>query len=162
MRRVLVIVLLGCGFLERVGAQTGEEYFRKVPYRGSRLEGDVYLCRSDRVVSGGFVKNQTDGSVKEITDVSNQQNVTTWRITVVGGRAEVVAFTGATRTLEAPEEFSVRRGANAVLLTWQDSRPSSQTIAIDTSDSSFVYSGHDVNPFMNKTNIFVGSCRRYF
>ena len=75
--------------------------------------------------------------------------------------AEVVAFTGATQTLEASEQFVVSRGPAGLLLTRNDARLSTQTITIDPSNSSFVYSGQDVNLLMNKTNIFVGSCRPY-
>ena len=146
----------------------GSEYSRAVPYTGSKLEGNVYLCRSGRVVSAGFRRSAEDGSVNEVTDVATQQNVTTWRITVMGGRAEVVAFVGATQTLEAAEQFTVQRGASGLLLTRPDSRPSleaglaAQTMTIDVTNSSFVYSGQIISPFMNKTNIFVGYCSPHF
>ncbi len=97
----------------------------------------------------------------EVAEIAKQRNATTWRITLKGSLAEVVAFTGATQTLEGAEQFVVIRGPAGLLLTRNDARLSIQTITIDPSNSSFVYSGQDVNLLMNKTNIFVGSCRPY-
>jgi hypothetical protein len=89
-----------------------------------------------------------------------QKNVTTWRVSLRRSDAEVVAFSGATQTLEAPELFAVQQTTAGVALFRQDGL-NSQTITIDLANSSFVYSGHSVNPLMNRVNVFSGSCQPY-
>ncbi len=157
---ILTVMLFGSAFFAS-GAQESEDFSHEFAYRGAKLEGEVFLCTSDRVASAGFRRDAIKGVVTEVADIAKQRNTTTWRITLKGSQAEVVAFTGATQTLEVAEQFSVHRGPLGLLLTWQDRKPSSQTITIDLSNSSFVYSGQDLNIWMNKTNIFVGSCRPY-
>ena len=125
-------------------------------YRGAQLKGDVFLCTSDLVTTAGFRKDPNEGTVIQVTGVFKQD--TTWRITLRDSEAEVVAFQGATQTLEAGERFAVRRGPFGVLLRMQNGT-SSQTIAIDQSNSSFVYSAQNLHILMNKTSTFVGSCR---
>jgi len=153
-------LLLSVGAIVVFASQAGQDFSREVVYRGTKLEGEVYLCTSDRATSSGFRRDAGSGTVTEIAEVSRQRKTTTWRVTLKGSQAEVVVFTGATQTLEAAEQFTVSRGAAGLLLTRHDGL-STQTITIDPSNSSFVYSGQDVNLLMNKTNIFVGSCRPY-
>ncbi len=133
---------------------------QEVEYRGAQLEGEVFLCTSDLVTTAGFLRDPSEGKVTQVTGVFEQENVTTWRITLRDSEAEVVAFQGATQTLEAAERFAVRRGPLGVLLTMLKGT-SSQTIAIDLSNSSFVYSAQNLHMLMNKTSTFVGSCRPY-
>lgn len=106
------------------GTQNSQDVLREVAYRGSKLEGEVYLCTSDRVTSAGFRRNPDDGTVAEVAEISKQRNITTWRITLKKTQAEVIALTGATQTLEAPEQFLVSRGPGGLLLTRNDHRPS--------------------------------------
>lgn len=151
------------------GAATGQapqDVSREVPYKGQKLDGQLYLCKSDRVVSAGFRRDVASGSQVEVADITKQRSVTTWRITLRGNQADVAAFTGATQTLEAPTAFSVHLAPASVLLTRQGepllgAGVFSETITIDLASSSFVYSGQDVNLLMNKANIFVGSCTPY-
>lgn len=144
-------------------AQAPPEYSREVRYEGRKLDGQVFLCRSDRAVGVGYRVDAVSGNLVEVTDVARQRNVTTWRIALRGSQADVVTFTGATQTLEAPTVFSVRRTQASMLLSRQGepalvAGASSETITIDMANSTFVYSGQDVNLLMNKTNVFVGSC----
>ena len=125
-------------------------------YRGARLEGDVFLCTSDLATTAGFRQDQ--GKVIQVTGVFQQKKMTLWHITLRGSEAEVVATQGASQTLEAGEIFAVRRGPLGVLLTMLNGT-SSQTIAVDVSNSSFVYSAQNLHILMNKTSTFVGSCR---
>ena len=159
----IAIALLFGGSLVTSGAQTRLDYSHQEPYRGSKLEGEVYLCTSDRVAEAGYYLDPANRTVTESYEVHTQRNVTTWRITIRGNRADVVAFSGSTQTLEETEEFSVvYRGTAAVLLTRQNVVPSAvQTITIDPSNSSFVYSAQNVFFLRNRTNTFVGSCRPY-
>ena len=164
LKTCIAVVLLFGGSLVTCGAQTRLDYSHQAPYRGSKLEGEVYLCTSDRVAEAGFYRDLGNSTVTESFEVHTQRNVTTWRITIRGNRADVVAFSGSTQTLEESEEFSVvYRGTTAVLLTRQNVVPSAvQTITIDPSNSSFVYSSQNVFSLRNRANIFVGSCRPYF
>jgi hypothetical protein len=143
-------------------AQASQNFSREVAYSGPKLQGEVYLCKSDHVASAGFRRDPETGAMKQVAEISKQKTITTWRIMLKGNQAEVAAFTGSTQVLEAAQQFSVTRGENSVLFTYSDRRPSIQAITIDLSNSSFVYSGQDSNHFMNKTNIFVGSCRPSF
>jgi hypothetical protein len=138
-----------------------------VAYSGQRLqEGSTYQCTSDQVISAGIRRDMVNGKVMDASDNSKQQNVTTWRITLNGSKAAVIAFSGATQSLEAPEEFSVYHNSPiGILLTGVWKRGAAltvQTITIDFSNSSFLYSGQDLSPFMNKTNCFVGTCRSIY
>jgi len=144
-----------------LGAQGNQDFSRELAYRGSKLEGEVYLCTSDHVTSAGFRRDASSGKVTEVVEVSKERNTTTWRTTLKRRQAEVVAFTGTTQRLEAAQQFAVIRGPAGLVLMRNDGRSSTQTITIDSSNSSFVYSGQDMNLLMNKTNIFVGSCRPY-
>lgn len=54
----------------------------------------------------------------------------------------------------------MRRSKDAVALFRQDGL-NAQTITIDLTNSSFVYSGHSIDPLMNKVNVFSGNCQPY-
>lgn len=125
-----VIVLLFGPLIVVSVAQERQDFSQETVYRGPKLDGNVFLCKSDRVAEAGFFQSSDKGGVTEIASISKQRSTTTWRISLTGSQAEVVAFTGATQTLEAAESFSVHRGSTGVLLTRQDSRPSSQTITL--------------------------------
>jgi len=157
----LGLILLLVGGIAILSAQASQDFSREIAYRGSKLEGEVYLCTSDHVTSAGFRRDADSSAVTEVAEISRQRNTTTWRITLKANQAEVVAFTGATQALEAAQQFAVSRGAVGLFLVRQESRTSIQTITIDQSNSSLVYSGQDLNLLMNKTNVFVGSCRPY-
>ena len=137
-------------------------FSREFSYHGSKLEGDVFLCKSDKVVAAGYLNDMIREEVTEIVDVSKQKNDTTWRITLKGQTAEVVAFTGATQTLEAAETFSYHNDESGQYLTLSQVDRGAQVITIDRANSTFVYSGQSISVMMNKTNIFIGSCRSYF
>jgi len=128
-------------------------------YRGSKLDGTSFLCTSERVVSGGFRTGYT-GKTTEVVDVAKQRAVTTWAIKLADKEAQVYAFTGTkpNKTMEETETFYLFPSSTGVLLV-EIKGSSTQTITIDRSNSSFVYSGQDLNSFMNKTNIFTGTCR---
>ena len=49
------------------------QYSREVAYRGSKLDGEVFLCTTDRVVAGGFRRDPDSETVTEFTDVSKQR-----------------------------------------------------------------------------------------
>lgn len=142
-----------------------QDFSRTLPYKGRKLEGEVFLCTSDHVVGGSFRRDAVTQEVTEDAAVSTERAKSTWRITLKGSKADVVAFTGATQTLETAEEFVVYRREKSVLLTRQDrsltGTPGVQTITIDLSSSSFVYSGHGVFDSKNGVNVFLGSCRTY-
>jgi hypothetical protein len=166
MSKVGFAVLLAGSLLQAQVAQPPQGYSCETSYKGRKLDGQVYLCKSDQVVSAGIRSNGASGPWIEVVDVSKQKNVTTWRIMLRGNRADVVAFTGATQILEAPTEFSVQRAPASVLLTHQGepllgAGVFSESITIDLATSSFVYSGQSANLLMNKTNVFVGSCAPY-
>jgi hypothetical protein len=159
IKTIIILIFMSASASVSLG-QTAQDFTRELTYRGTKLDGEVFQCTSDRVTSAGFRRDAVTGAVTEMADVVTQRNITTWRVMLKGNQAEVVGFTGATQTLEAVEKFSVRRGPGGVMLTKQDGL-STQTITIDLSNSSFVYSGQDVSIVMNRTNIFVGSCRPY-
>lgn len=135
------------------------EFEREVAYTGQPLEGTVFLCSSDHVTSAAFRRDLGTGTVTEHTYVSTERSVTTWRVAFNGNQAEVIVFQGATQTVEAPERFAVQRNQFGYFLTWQGFESGAQTISIDLSNSSFVYSSQNLHALKNGVNTFVGSCR---
>ena len=166
MSKTVLLVFLAASSLVTQPAQAPQSYARETPFKGQELDGQVFLCTSDQVASAGYRLDVSSGNWVEYAYVSREKNLSTWRITLRGDRAEVVVFTGATQTLEAPSEFSIGRAPAGVLLTRQGESPAgggvfAETITIDPATSSFVYSGQDANRSMNKTNTFVGACVPY-
>jgi hypothetical protein len=92
-----------------------------------------------------------------------QSRATTWRITLQGNRADVIRFSGASQTIEEPEVYSLEQTTSGILLTYQkrSASESLQVITIDPSNSSFVYSTHDLNRLWNRASVFYGSCQPY-
>ena len=150
-RTWLALIFFGAAALSACTSQEKE-------YRGAEIEGDLFLCTSDLVTTAGFRLNPVDGKVTQVTRVFKQEKVSTWQVALRGSEAEVVAFQGSTQTLEPAETFDVRRGPTGLLLTMLNGT-SSQTIAIDETNSSFVYSAQNLHILMNKTSTFIGSCR---
>lgn len=160
MRQTALTALFALPVMLAAEVGSAQDITRATPYSGRRLEGAVFLCRSDNVTAGGFRKELDSGKVVQIAELARQQSVTTWRITIRRDDATVVAFTGATQTLEPTEAFSLQRTDSAIALFRQEGL-NSQAITIDLGNSSFVYSGQSVNPLMNKVNVFAGSCQPY-
>lgn len=160
MRRIVLGVLLAFTVAVVTQAQSSQDVTRATPYSGRPLSGAVFLCKSGDATTGGF-RTAPDGErVLQIAEITRQPNVTTWRVTIRRDDAEVIAFGGATQTLDAPEVFSLRRSPDAIALFRQEGL-NSQTMTIDLANSSFVYSGHSINILMNRANVFAGSCQPY-
>ena len=140
-------------------ACTTQDVMRATPYSGSRLEGTAFLCTSHNVTAGGFLTDPGNGRVQQVSELTRESNVTTWRITLGSDDAVVASFSGAT-ALGTPDAFRLRRTADALTLARQEGL-GSQTITIDLTNSSFMYSGQSMGPFVNKLNVFAGSCLPY-
>lgn len=70
MFKITLAVLLLSPLLESQVGQAPQDYSREVPYTGRELSGQVYLCRSDRVVRGGYRLDAASGSVVEVADAA--------------------------------------------------------------------------------------------
>lgn len=138
---------------------------RLAPYTGPKLTGEVFLCTSDQSTSGGYWYDESKRVVEAGARIQPQSRATTWRVTLKGGHAEIIRFSGASQTIEEPEIYSLEvTVTGGLLLVWQN-RPvgsSPQIITIDPTNSSFVYSSQHVDVMLlrwNRTNVFYGSCR---
>ena len=140
------------------GAGTSQERLSR--YQGTPLDaGSPLLCRSNKSASGGFWRDlrQVDEGAR-----FGPQPETTWRVTIEDDIAEVVRFSGATKTLEEPQYFTVGMTSGGLLLTYNRSAfESSQIVTIDPRTSSFVYSTQHVGQFHNRASIFYGTCYAY-
>lgn len=129
-------------------------------YVGIPLQGTTFQCKSDEVAAAGFWRDVTSNSVKQQASVAKQSGTTYWRITLKGRIAEVTGFSATTQTVDEPQMFTVEQTTGGLLLIYRDRAPgeSTQIITIDLGNGSFVYSSQHVNPFLNRANVWHGSC----
>ncbi len=131
-------------------------------YKGKELGlKSTFQCKSKKRVGAGYWTDLFSNKTKVGASIDQEPNETTWRITLKGkGLAEVIRFSGANQSLEAPEIFNVEIESGLMLTS--KNRPSGQapqTITIDVNNSSFIYTSTHVNPMYNRTNVFIGTCR---
>ena len=151
------VATMACSPLGSAGIGGPNDVLRADSYSGTPLSGNTFLCRSDKVVAGGYRGNLLDGTTSEIAEVAKQKQMTTWRVSLEETEALVTAYTGATQTVEAAVLFASTRTPEIVSLFRREGT-GSETITISLKDSSFVYSGHSAGPLLNKVNVFVGRC----
>jgi len=147
-------------------AEAGQNVERLVPYSGTELTGSTFLCTSDQVAAGGYWYDATRDTVEEGASIHKETTVTTWRITLTEGSAQVIRFSGASQTIENPEIFSreITPAGGLLFVSQRLSGFSPQVITIDLTNSSFVYSTQHVDPVLfryNRANVFYGTCRPY-
>ena len=162
--RIMPTILVAAAVVGAISLQAGvQEVDRRDPYNGSELKGEIFLCRSDQLAAGGFWREAIGSQPRQGTMSGRESTVTTWRITLNGRSADVLRYSGATQTLEAPERYTVEeRGTGLILIfTSRLVGDSLQTITIDRANSSFVYSTQHVNPLWNRVNVFFGTCQPY-
>jgi hypothetical protein len=152
----MIFASVALGGCQRIATARGE-------YRGIALRGTTFLCKSDDVAAAGFWRDIDSKRVTRDASVTKQSNTTTWRIKLLGQTAEVIAYTGATQTVEAPERFTVEQATGGLMLVSADrgAGESPQVITIDPTNGSFVYSSQHVSPLYNRANVFHGICIPY-
>ena len=142
-----------------VTQQWQQDLTREVPYQGIGIEvaGDVFQCRSDKVVAGAFLRDLMKESVTEYAALTKETHISTWRVSVRGTHADVIGVGGATQTVDAVKTFEVTRSASG-LFAVRLSDKGFEAVSIDSTNGSFVYVGHTLNPVKHGTNVFLGTC----
>ena len=132
------------------------------PYTGTKLSSSTFLCKANRLAAGGFWRNK-DGSVSGGARSEAELQPTYWKVllSIDTAMAQVIRFNGNSEDLTAPERFKIEvtPPGGILLVSERQSGASPQTITIDPSNSSFVYSSQHVNSMWNRVNIWYGSCR---
>ena len=70
MSKTVLTVLIAASSLQALAAQTPPPYSREIPFKGRKLDGQVFLCKSDQVAGAGFRLDVSSGAWVEAVDVS--------------------------------------------------------------------------------------------
>jgi hypothetical protein len=73
MSKTVLAVLLAASSLEGLAAQSQPPYSREIPFKGRKLDGQVFLCKSDQVAGAGYRLDVSSGGWVEAVDVSKQK-----------------------------------------------------------------------------------------
>ena len=156
----LIGIVLALGGLAGQAPQSGD-VVRQAPYSGRPLEGSVFVCSSDSVVTAGFRMDPVAGQAVQTAEVVKQERGTTWQIRLTGDAADIVSIAGTTREMDRLEgRFKVQRSEGMIMLSLTEGM-NVLAITIDLRNSSFVCSGHNLTSLMNRVKVFSGSCRPY-
>ena len=140
-----------------VTQQWQQDLTREVPYQGIEVAGDVFQCRSDKVVAGAFRRDLMKESVTEYAALTKETYISTWRVSVRGTHADVIGGGGAGLTVDDVKTFEVTRSASG-LFAVRLSDKGFEAVSIDSANGSFVYVGHNLIPVKHGTNVFLGTC----
>ncbi|OGQ21287.1 MAG: hypothetical protein A3I05_06945 [Deltaproteobacteria bacterium RIFCSPLOWO2_02_FULL_44_10] len=136
----------------------------KTIYVGTKLTGNDFLCKSNKLVSGGFWNDITSKKIEQKGYTNTESQTTTWRIKIKDDLAHITRYSGASQTIEDPQVFQLEKTPikdGLLLVSLRNAGVSPEVITIDPENGSFVYSTQHVNPFYNRTNVFYGECYPY-
>jgi hypothetical protein len=161
-----VILLVAAIAPSVAGAGVADAYERKAPYSGPKLTSLTLMCKASHVAAAGFWRNVAAATVHEGARIEQEPQATFWRIAIAdaGGTAQIIRFNANLEALEAPAMFSAEPTPGGGLLFVKANREhgtSPETISVDPTNSSFVYSSQHANVLYNRANIWYGSCRPY-
>lgn len=162
---VFALSLLASAAIAAPAVRSTDKYERKVLYTGPKLAPTTVMCKASQLAAAGFWRNLTDGTVHEAARIEKEPKPTYWRITVSGQSqtAQVIRFNANLEALEDPVIFTAEPMLGGLLLVRKNREPgtSPETISIDTSNSSFVYSSQHASIMYNRANIWYGACNGY-
>lgn len=157
------LVFLFGGIIVANYAHSADKYERKVPYKGEKMTSFTLMCSASHLAAGGFWR-KPDSTVDEGARIEKEPKPTYWKVTISEkqGIAQVIRFNTNFEELGAPALFSAEvTPGGGILMVQTDREPgtSPETISIDPTNSSFVYSSQHANSLYNRANIWYGSCK---
>jgi hypothetical protein len=124
------------------------------------------LCKSDRAVAAGFVRNweRRPFGVDEIVSVTKESQISIWKVSLTKGKAlgdavEVVTYYGAAQDVFRNTWTIIGFGPHVIIL--QKTSPiANQTLVIEAHAGTFVYSttGELTAGSLPSSSTFWGTC----
>jgi hypothetical protein len=125
----------------------------------------AYLCESNEAASVGYYTEFGKKADKVSVPLKQQKNASQWRIDLLPAseNARITRYSGALQQIDAPSNLwrieTDPLGTGLIFLPTERVRGTSmEIITITRETGAFVYSTQHVNPFWNRTNVFVGQC----